>query len=567
MKTARLILFCLLLTALSGIVSCNRDHADQRDYEIYNAIFNEYHSRSISSNISTVEGCILDMIKRAEKDHSRYGKALGYLDMAAYACNSGDLSTMIHYMELANAVIDPSDHPFLLAYNNFVQASIELTQNEPARAVDLYTKGLPVFEQLDDSAMMWKCYINLSYAYEELNEAQEADKYYHKARALNLRLYHDQMLAQDIQSLIRNKQYDEAMDLWRHLGAYNSQGDSVTQYNCNFWIVHANQAFTIRLMQDHLDSAMYYLDQVIDYTIRYSGITSKIKVAITKANLLMTMDHYPQALTILQELDRLDYDTIPQLDVQLSLLRSLIDCHSHLGHYREVNIFHKRYEDVSRAYLDSVVKYRNEISNIEQNYERQLAAAQLESKTMRHRIILISFIALLAILLLLALYQHRRILQLKERDLRIEREQQLQDKELKLAETQMMQAKSQEQILTYTQQMKEIASNMPKQIRTKMMLNLEHIQQQQDKDAWRLFEEGFATEHGDFKQRLVETYPTLNKNDVKICMLLRMGLSTKEVATTLHLNPDSVKTYRQNIRKKIGIRNPEITLEQFLYNF
>lgn len=40
---------------------------------------------------------------------------------------------------------------------------------------------------------------------------------------------------------------------------------------------------------------------------------------------------------------------------------------------------------------------------------------------------------------------------------------------------------------------------------------------------------------------------------MKICMLLRVGLSNREISDTLHLADNTVRTYRTRIRKKLSL--------------
>jgi PAS domain S-box-containing protein len=56
----------------------------------------------------------------------------------------------------------------------------------------------------------------------------------------------------------------------------------------------------------------------------------------------------------------------------------------------------------------------------------------------------------------------------------------------------------------------------------------------------------------------------LTKREILVADLVRQGKSTKEIAKLLNLQPPSVETYRNKIRKKLHINNKSIRLHQYL---
>lgn len=83
-----------------------------------------------------------------------------------------------------------------------------------------------------------------------------------------------------------------------------------------------------------------------------------------------------------------------------------------------------------------------------------------------------------------------------------------------------------------------------------------------DRD-WEDFKMVFEEVHPDFHMRLVENHPDLSANDLKICALTRLNLNIKETAGILNISPESVKTARYRLRKKLGL-GPEEELLPYL---
>jgi DNA-binding CsgD family transcriptional regulator len=70
---------------------------------------------------------------------------------------------------------------------------------------------------------------------------------------------------------------------------------------------------------------------------------------------------------------------------------------------------------------------------------------------------------------------------------------------------------------------------------------------------WETFAKHFDKVHSDFVVLLKKTYPSLTANEVKLCIYLRMNLSSKEIAQLMNISVRGVEISRYRLRKKIGI--------------
>ncbi len=87
-----------------------------------------------------------------------------------------------------------------------------------------------------------------------------------------------------------------------------------------------------------------------------------------------------------------------------------------------------------------------------------------------------------------------------------------------------------------------------------------------DEDAWREFDLRFTEVHGDFLDRLIAAYPDLTPVEVRICSLLRLNLSTKEVAEITNRNVRTIENTRFRIRQKLNL-DGEQSLVNYLLQF
>jgi DNA-binding CsgD family transcriptional regulator len=80
---------------------------------------------------------------------------------------------------------------------------------------------------------------------------------------------------------------------------------------------------------------------------------------------------------------------------------------------------------------------------------------------------------------------------------------------------------------------------------------------------WSDFNVQFERINTNFYQRLKQEYPEISPNDLKLCALIKLNLSIKEMSAILNISPDSVKTARYRLRKKFQL-NGEDNLTDFI---
>jgi len=67
-----------------------------------------------------------------------------------------------------------------------------------------------------------------------------------------------------------------------------------------------------------------------------------------------------------------------------------------------------------------------------------------------------------------------------------------------------------------------------------------------------------------FAGRLMRRFTSLTPSEVRICDLIRQGMSSKEVASEEHISPATIRTYRYQIRRKLDLLNKRVNLASYL---
>ncbi|MEI7727617.1 MAG: hypothetical protein WCK09_21090, partial [Bacteroidota bacterium] len=92
---------------------------------------------------------------------------------------------------------------------------------------------------------------------------------------------------------------------------------------------------------------------------------------------------------------------------------------------------------------------------------------------------------------------------------------------------------------------------------------LSSIRSDNQGDPMQHFDNFFKQMHGNFLEKLVERCPELTKTELQICSLLRLNLSSKDIARLMNINPASIDGTRHRIRKKLNI-DQEASLTSYL---
>lgn len=83
---------------------------------------------------------------------------------------------------------------------------------------------------------------------------------------------------------------------------------------------------------------------------------------------------------------------------------------------------------------------------------------------------------------------------------------------------------------------------------------------------WLQFEAYFNSAHNNFMDRLRKQYSDITAGDLRICCLLRMNLSTKEIASLMNVSVRAIEIRRYRLRKRLAL-DADTNLVDFLMRF
>ncbi|WP_027003546.1 tetratricopeptide repeat protein [Hugenholtzia roseola] len=132
---------------------------------------------------------------------------------------------------------------------------------------------------------------------------------------------------------------------------------------------------------------------------------------------------------------------------------------------------------------------------------------------------------------------------------------------------QQLLARKNQELLSFTillvqkrQALEEVVGQIEKEdidAKIKKRIQILTHNEQSFSQEWEEFQRRFEQVYTDFFPRLKRQFPALTPNELRLCALLRLNLSTKEMAVLLNILPDSVNMSRYRLRKKFELNTDE----------
>ena len=76
-------------------------------------------------------------------------------------------------------------------------------------------------------------------------------------------------------------------------------------------------------------------------------------------------------------------------------------------------------------------------------------------------------------------------------------------------------------------------------------------------DDWEVFKMYFEQINTTFFKKLKEINPELTTHDLRLCALIKLNLNIKETAAVLNLSPNSIKSARYKLRKRLNLKTED----------
>lgn len=199
-------------------------------------------------------------------------------------------------------------------------------------------------------------------------------------------------------------------------------------------------------------------------------------------------------------------------------------------------------------------------------HQREMRQDQEYNELLRHiHMAVICFVAAIAVLAILLWRMQRKNSRLNS----IKAEQELRHKNEIIKIQQLQQYEEQNNIEQLSEELNRAANITDnREMRNELRHIIRRLQKSTGADShWAEVEKTLASSNDAFFENLLKEYPNLTKNERKLCTLIHMNLSTKEISNITHQSVGSINVARSRLRQKFGLTDSETSLIAFLDKF
>jgi len=506
------------------------------------------------------------------------GKSLLWQGRVYYYKDDYTLSNK--YLDKAKEILEANDELDDLAFLCFAKAAISSLRSDYIHAVEMYEEAIRLTEKTGNTKLMSTCYGSMGAVILNRNEPERALVYFSEA-LLKKKTIDDQQGISNVYTGIAN--------------AFKLMG------NLDSSLIYHNRALKIR-SRLKLDRAIanseYHRSAVLIKMGKYSEAEESLKKAksiyvklVEKTGIIISDLRLATARNYQGKADAIDIaqnalETANNLDnpnLVSHAYKILSEIFAFNLDYKASYLFlakHKNLQDSlfntekERVLTEIEAKFQSE----KKDNEIQLWKSKTEIQQ-KNNLLLVALIVVFSgvIVLLFFLFRlkstafkrqqmlhekeniiHKQERQIAEKENQILQEQ-LESKNRELASKALEMLRYNDTISSIIEKLENLNNNFDEKPEVMKPIKdiINELENHTKQNIWNEFEKIFKNIHSGFYDKLLEICPELTATEIKTAALLKLNLTTKEIAAIAFKSEGGIKTTRYRLRKKLGLANDD----------
>lgn len=504
-------------------------------------------------------------------DDQLYQKQLGdlYAGIGNTMEQQGFALKAIDFFEKAIGIyssIDSSNH---VAWRQLDIGTTLFNQKLYHTASQRYDLALDIFQNIKDLTGMAVAENNIALIFKKLGDPELAIAHFEQALEYRKQLGDPFLIGHSISYLgeinVQLQRYETALQYFEEANKILHQAADKKIIIDNF----INMADLYQTMGKQ-DQAIVFLNRALtvatheNYAIEIPAIENTLGLMLAdKKQFNSALKHLKNGLEFAQKNS--------DLKNQAKLFHTLHTVYSKQGDYVNALSMLKNHASIQDslqviASVDALTKM--EITRILEENEQEINIQKQKVEKEKYTRNIISIILIFSFIGLVGLVNRYNYIKRSTSELRVRqetihrqqleiqkaKEQRLQD-ELEFKHKQLVQhtmdmARSQQLLSDISTEIKRIENPAQPSLKKVQNTIADHLHSEQN---WAEFEKWFGEVYSEFFTKLKIRFPQISQREQKICALLKLKLSTKEIAQLTHLSPGSIEQYRIRIRKKFDL--------------
>ncbi|KAF2337517.1 tetratricopeptide repeat protein [Flavobacterium nitrogenifigens] len=484
-----------------------------------------------------------------------------------------DWERAVKYIELAEAEAKKTEKTDLALAKVYAEAAqiydakdvIDITLQYYLKAYEIYKSN----NSIDEIARVEN---NLAIVYAKSNNEEKALKYF-------LKVYRYQKSKNESDKLVKILNNIGTTYLSKSLDSslyYYHKADAIAKTlkdNRLKVYVYTNLARAYGLKKDKKNASFYFEKA---FSLTDSSIDNSLKAFTYESLSSYNLEEKKLDEAILYAKKALELDKDKAFGfASMRLNKMLYEAYLRKQDYKNAVYYFQQYNKISDSINIEQKAVNLERIRLEQDYKvRSQIQTLVEEKTrFKYYVVgLILVIGILTLILLLIRYRNRNIknqlekekLKAKEQELK----QSLEAKNMVLVGKAMSEIHRTDNINEILTDLKKIKLKTPnKELQQAIDIVLKRLEKDLNTDIWKEFEISFEQVHKSFFDKLTVDYPSLTPKERRLCALLYLDLTTKEISQITGQSFKSIENARTRLRKKFDLTNEKVNLSTYLNSF
>jgi len=473
-----------------------------------------------------------------------------------------------HYLDLAKEKAEKNGSAELLGEFYKTASQIYYERDAFDVAIDYNLKAYDFYKN-QEREEQFEIENSLAIIYARLNSRERAFYYFNRIYQHQKKIKNYPAVAKSLNNIgtlyLNYGKPDSALFfLQKSLKLLNTQSDNALKYYVITNIGRSYEALNKK------DSARLYFGKTIDLLPEIKNQDTRQYAYNAIANYYLNAGE-PQK-SIIYALKAKEENTVKYSFSNLQVLQVLYKSYLALGQFEQSANYFQEYDQIRDSINIEAKAVNVEKQKIEHDFKAQEELNRLNDKEKRLTLtvsVLVLFVILLILGIFLIRYKNKLIKEKLRNELTESRENelklQIELKDKELASKTLAETRKEEMYNSVLEDLKKIRLNTGKE-ETKQALGtvLNKLEHSSNKAIWEEFELRFANVYESFYQNLSLKHPDLSTYDKRICALIKLNLSSKEIADISGVSVKSVENIRTRLRRKLNLTNKKIDLNRYI---
>jgi DNA-binding CsgD family transcriptional regulator len=531
------------------------------------SLFFLFLSFSIHSQSSTKE--LIDSLNSIN-DHQ---KKVELCRKIALRLQNSDWDRAIKYIEIAKAEAKNTKESEITLANVYITAAKMYSSKEVLDiALQYYLKAYDIYKNNGNLEEIAKLENNLAIIYAQGKNKEKALQYffnvyrYQKSKSNPVRLV---KILNNIGTIYLNKNVDSSLYYYQkaHLINKTINDNALKIYVCT------NLARAYALKKDNTNADYYYdkafslVNKPVDNLVQAFVYESFSEYKLKEKKYDAVIVNAKKALELRKE-NEYGFSG-------LNLNKVLYQAYINKEDYKNAVYYFQKYNEINDSINIEEKAVNLERIKLEQDYKVSTEIKTLieQKKLFKYFVVgLLLIVGVLILIILLIKYRNRNIKnQLKREKLKTKTQtlkESLKAKNMVLIGKAMLEIHRTDSINEIVTDLKKIKLKaINKEIQQAIDIVLKRLEKNLNTNIWKEFEISFEQVHQSFFDKLKIDYPSLTPKDRRLCALLYLDLTTKEISQITGQSFKAIENARTRLRKKFDLTNEKVNLSTYLNTF